>query len=154
MIVYLRTGAPAWGLYRQTRARVKKDPQEGQQRPRDTSTVCADISSETTVRMRALVRNPPPRVYLSSPHAGPRERARDRGLRTPNNHCRETFLEASAQTSSHARTRAPADASGREMMTVHGRNTAHLLTHRQHPSASPIPPPLSHPRYSALTAAL
>jgi hypothetical protein len=31
----------------QTRARAKKDPQEGQKRPRDTSTVCADISSET-----------------------------------------------------------------------------------------------------------
>jgi hypothetical protein len=31
----------------QTRARAKKDPQEGQKRPRDTSTACADISSKT-----------------------------------------------------------------------------------------------------------
>ena len=38
----------------QTRARAKKDPQEGRKRPRDTSTVRADISSETKVRTAQL----------------------------------------------------------------------------------------------------
>jgi hypothetical protein len=77
----------------QTRARAKKDPQEGQKRPRDTSTVCADITLETKVRRRALEQTPPSRVYLSAPHAGPRAGERERGLSTSNDHCREKFLK-------------------------------------------------------------
>ena len=38
----------------QVRARAKKGPREGQKGPRDTSTVCSDISSETKVRSTHL----------------------------------------------------------------------------------------------------
>ena len=51
----------------QTRARAKKDPQEGRKRPRDTSTVRADISSETKVRTAQLCK--PLRLgYIYPPH--------------------------------------------------------------------------------------
>ena len=80
----------------QTRARAKKDPQEGQKRPRDTSTVSADISSETKRTRCGVCTCKPLRL-------GHIAGDRDRGLRTPNDHCRETFLPKQAFTRKCAR---------------------------------------------------
>jgi hypothetical protein len=55
-------------------------------------------------------------------------------------YCSCTSVSARRAQKKHSRVnaRVRAHASGREMVTVHGRNTAHLLKGRQYPSASPF----------------
>ena len=114
----------------QTRARAKKDPQEGQKWPRYTSTVSADMRSATKVSMLlhkcAHLCKPLRLGYTRPPCWSARGRARSRITH------RQRALSRKISPSVNAR---PRYASGREMVTVHGRSNAHLLTHRQDPSA-------------------
>ena len=90
--------------------------------------------------MRVLVQTPPSRVYLSAPNASPRAGEVDRGLRASSLFVLLIRENASAHGLTRKRVRAL------EMVTVHGQNTAHLLTrledHSELPAAASIAPPL------------
>ena len=145
MIIYLRTGARAWVIYK-TRARSKKGPQEVRRGLETPRLCCVQTSARKQQSACAHLCKP---LRLGYIHRTPML-VRVRRARSRITHSQQCFLTLSRNISRKqehkALTRefARADASGREMVTIHGR------TPRRAPAYAPqtslcfaMPPPLS-----------